>query len=203
VLLTHPNAHEALEYATMNDATTNPDALPLPAQKDVLTAVLHHGATRMLAQAIQAEVDAYVEAHAHLRDEAGRHLVVRNGSLPQRTILTGLGPVEVKQPRVKDRRPASQQEKFTSAILPPYLRKTKSIEELIPWLYLKGVSTGDFSEALAALLGPDAKGLSANTVIRLKAVWQQEYDAWSKRPLEGKHYVYIWADGGAMIESCG
>src|SRR5207302_8443100 len=81
------------------------------------------------------------------------------------------------------------------AILPPYLRKTKSIEELIPWLYLKGVSTGDFSEALAALLGPDAKGLSANTVTRLKAVWQQEYDAWNQRELADKHYVYVWADG--------
>ena len=144
----------------MNDATTNADALPLSTEKDVLTAVLHHGATQMLAQAIQAEVAAYLEARSHLRDDAGRQQVVRNGSLPQRTILTGIGPVEVKQPRVQDRRPPEQREKFSSAILPPYLRKTKSIEELIPWLYLKGVSTGDFSEALAALLGPDAKGLS-------------------------------------------
>ena len=179
----------------MNDATTNADALPLPTEKDVLTAVLHHGATQMLAQAIQAEVAAYLEARSHLRDDAGRQQVVRNGSLPQRTILTGIGPVEVKQPRVQDRRPPEQREKFSSAILPPYLRKTKSIEELIPWLYLKGVSTGDFSEALAALLGPDAKGLSPNTVTRLKAVWQQEYDAWSQRSLAGKHYVYVWADG--------
>ncbi len=179
----------------MNDATTNADALPLPTEKDVLTAVLHQGATQMLAQAIQAEVAAYLEARSHLRDDAGRQQVVRNGSLPQRTILTGIGPVEVKQPRVQDRRPPQQREKFSSTILPPYLRKTKSIEELIPWLYLKGVSTGDFSEALAALLGPDAKGLSPNTVTRLKAVWQQEYDAWSKRSLAGKHYVYVWADG--------
>ncbi len=194
-MLTHPNAHEALEYATMNDATTNDHALPLASQKDVLTAVLHHGATQMLAQAIKAEVDAYLEAHADLRDEAGRQLLVRNGFLPQRTILTGIGAVEVKQPRVKDRRPASQQEKFNSAILPPYLRKTKSIEELIPWLYLKGISTGDFSEALAAILGPQAKGLSAPTITRLKAVWAEEYDAWSKRSLLGKNYVYVWADG--------
>jgi putative transposase len=179
----------------MNDATTNADALPLPTEKDVLTGVLHHGATQMLAQAIQAEVAAYLEARSHLRDDAGRQQVVRNGSLPQRTILTGIGPVEVKQPRVQDRRPPEQRENFSSAILPPYLRKTKSIEELIPWLYLKGVSTGDFSEALAALLGPDAKGLSPNTVTRLKAVWQQEYDAWGKRSLAGKHYVYVWADG--------
>jgi len=195
VLLTHPHAHEALEYATMSDATTNAHALPLPAQQDVLTAVLHDGATRMLAQAIQAEVDAYLAAHAHLRDEAGRQLLVRNGSLPQRTILTGIGPVAVKQPRVRDRRPAPQREKFSSSILPPYLRKTKSIEELIPWLYLKGISTGDFSEALAAILGPQAKGLSAATVTRLKTVWAAEYDAWSKRSLAGKRYVYVWADG--------
>src|SRR5262249_50256526 len=106
-----------------------------------------------------------------------------------------IGPLEVQQPRVRDRRPADQRQKFTSAILPAYLRKTRSIEELIPWLYLKGVSTGDFSEALAALLGPQAKGLSAATVTRLKSVWQQEYDAWSKRSLAGKHYVYVWADG--------
>lgn len=179
----------------MNDATTNPDALPLLTEQDVLTDVLRQGATRLLAQAVQAEIAAYLDAHAHLRDEAGRHQVVRNGSLPQRTILTGIGPVEVKQPRVQDRRPADQREKFTSAILPPYLRKTKSIEELIPWLYLKGISTGDFSEALAALLGPQAKGLSAATVTRLKAVWQQEYEAWSKRSLAGKYYAYVWADG--------
>jgi transposase-like protein len=121
--------------------------------------------------------------------------VVRNGHLPARSIPTGVGPVEVKQPRVHDRRPAAERETFTSAILPPYLRKTKGIEELIPWLYLKGVSTGDFSEALAALLGPDAKGLSAATVTRLKGLWEKEYRDWNKRSLAGKHYVYIWADG--------
>jgi putative transposase len=179
----------------MNDATTNANALPRATEKDVLTEVLRQGATQLLAQAIQAEVAAYLEARSHLRDEAGRRLVVRNGTLPQRTILTGIGPVEVKQPRVQDRRPPEQREKFTSAVLPPYLRKTKSVEELIPWLYLKGVSTGDFSEALAALLGPDAPGLSATTITRLKAVWQQEYEEWSKRSLAGKHFVYVWADG--------
>jgi putative transposase len=179
----------------MNEATTNVDALPLSSHQDILTDVLRHGARQLLAQAIQAEVAAYLEERSDLRDEQGRRQVVRNGSLPQRTILTGIGPVEVKQPRVQDRRPPEQREKFNSAILPPYLRKTKSIEELIPWLYLKGVSTGDFSEALAALLGPQAKGLSATTVTRLKAVWQEEYDAWSKRSLCGKHYVYVWADG--------
>ncbi|HEY7329645.1 MAG TPA: IS256 family transposase, partial [Gemmataceae bacterium] len=150
---------------------------------------------QLLAQAIQAEVAAYLDARSDRRDEAGRQQVVRNGYLPQRTILSGVGPIEVKQPRVHDRRPADQREKFSSAILPPYLRKTKSIEELIPWLYLKGISSGDFSEALAAILGPQAKGLSATTVTRLKAVWQEEYDGWSKRSLAGKHYVYVWADG--------
>src|SRR5262249_60950493 len=124
----------------MNEATTNADALLLPTHQDVLTDVLRQGATQLLAQAIHVEVAAYLEARSHLRDEAGRQQVVRNGSLPQRTILTGIGPVQLKQPRVQDRRPPQQREKFTSAVLPPYLRKTKSIEDLIPWLYLKGVT---------------------------------------------------------------
>ncbi|MBV8267048.1 MAG: transposase, partial [Planctomycetaceae bacterium] len=96
---------------------------------------------------------------------------------------------------MKDRRPTLQREKFNSAILPPYLRKTKSIEELIPWLYLKGISTGDFAEALQALLGPEAPGLSATTITRLKAVWEAEHQAWARRSLAGKRYVYVWADG--------
>src|SRR5262249_35691047 len=118
------------------------------------------------------------------------------GHLPERSIQTGVGPVEVRQPRVRDRRPAEQREAFTSAILPPYLRKTKSLEDLIPWLYLKGVSTGDFTDALKALLGSDAPGLSASTVTRLKDAWQAEYDAWGRRSLVGRRYVYVWADGG-------
>lgn len=179
----------------MTRSTTTETPLLLPSEKDVLTDVLRLGAQRLLAQAIQAEVDDYLAARQDLRDAAGRRQVVRNGSLPGRTITTGVGPVQVQQPRVRDRRPAGQREKFSSALLPPYLRKTKSLEELIPWLYLKGVSTGDFSEALAALLGPDAPGLSATTVTRLKAGWQQEYDAWSKRSLAGERYVYVWADG--------
>jgi putative transposase len=149
----------------------------------------------LLAQAVEAEVAEWIDSHSQVRDDAGHRQVVRNVSLPARTITTGVGPVDIKQPRVHDRRPAEHREKFTSKILPPYLRKTKSIEELIPWLYLKGVSTGDFSEALASLLGPDAPGLSASTVTRLKAVWETEYQAWSQRSLEGKRYVYVWADG--------
>jgi putative transposase len=149
----------------------------------------------MLADMIQAEVEGWLAERAHLRDEQGRRQVVRNGFLPEREITTGVGPVQVKQPRVRDRRPADEAEPFSSKILPPYLRKTKSIEELIPWLYLKGVSTGDFSEALKALVGPNAPGLSATTVTRLKAVWEEEFQEWSKRLLGDKRYVYVWADG--------
>jgi transposase-like protein len=149
----------------------------------------------MLAQAVEAEVAAWIDAHAHLKDDDGRRQVVRNGHLPERAIQTGIGPIEVRQPRVRDRRPADPREAFTSAILPPYLRKTRSLEGLIPWLYLKGVSTGDFAEALQAILGPEAPGLSAATVTRLKAAWEAEHEAWAKRSLKGKHYVYVWADG--------
>jgi transposase-like protein len=149
----------------------------------------------MLAQAIEAEVAQWIDDRSAVTDEAGHRQVVRNGYLPKRTITTGVGSVEVQQPRVLDRRSQEEAEPFSSKILPPYLRKTKSIEELIPWLYLKGVSTGDFSEALQALVGPQAEGLSASTVTRLKQVWDQEYDAWSRHSLEGKEYVYVWADG--------
>jgi putative transposase len=140
-------------------------------------------------------VSEWIDSHAHLTDVKGHRQVVRNGYLPQRTITTGVGPLEVQQPRVLDRRGGEAAEPFSSKILPPYLRKSKSIEELIPWLYLKGVSTGDFSEALQALVGPSAEGLSASTVTRLKQVWEQEYEAWSRHSFEGKEYVYVWADG--------
>jgi putative transposase len=169
--------------------------VPLSGSTDLLTEVLRAGAQKLLAQAVEAEVADWIEQRRHCVDAKGHRQVVRNGHLPGRTITTGVGPVEVQQPRVRDRRPADQAEKFSSKILPPYLRKTKAVEELIPWLYLKGISSGDFSEALAALLGPQAPGLSASTVIRLKAIWQEEYQQWSKRSLAGKHYVYVWADG--------
>jgi len=179
----------------MQCSTSETQTVPLPGSHDVLTSVLREGAQKLLGQAIEAEVQDWIEQHAGQRDAQGHRQVVRNGYLPERTILTGVGPVEVKQPRVHDRRPKEEREKFCSQILPPYLRKTKSVEELIPWLYLKGISTGDFNEALAALLGPDAKGLSATTVTRLKGIWQEEYQQWSRRSLEGKRYVYVWADG--------
>src|SRR4051795_1928599 len=194
-LKSSPMVYEDEEDPAMSESTTDIRIVPLPTGQDVLTEVLRDGARRMLAQAIEAEVATRIDAHAHLTDPAGRQQVVRNGHRPERTIQTGIGPVEVKQPRVRDRRPADERESFTSAILPPYLRKTRSLEGLIPWLYLKGVSTGDFAEALQAILGPEAPGLSAATVTRLKAAWEAEHEAWARRSLSGKHYVYVWADG--------
>lgn len=165
--------------------------------RDILTDILRRGAEEMLAMAIENEVAEYIARHAHLRDGEGRRLVVRNGHLPARTIQTGIGDMAVHQPRVNDKRidSSGRRVRFSSSILPPYLRRTKSVEELIPWLYLKGVSTGDFTEALQALLGPQAQGLSATNIVRLKTIWQQEWAAWSKRSLEDKQYVYVWADG--------
>ena len=190
-----PMANEAEEYPAMSQSTTEIRIVPPAPGQDVLTDLLRDGARRLLAQAIEAEVASWIDDHAHLKDADGRRQVVRNGHLPGRAIQTGIGAVEVQQPRVRDRRPADQREAFTSAILPPYLRETKSLEGLLPWLYLKGVSTGDFSEALQAILGPDAPGLSATTITRLKAAWEDEFAAWSKRSLAGKRYVYVWADG--------
>jgi putative transposase len=194
-LRAHHVAHEAEEDPAMNESTTDIRIVPLPKGQDVLTDLLRDGARRLLAEAVEAEVAAWIDAHAHLRDQAGHRQVVRNGHLPERTIQTGLGEIEVQQPRVHDRRPHEQREKFASTVLPPYLRRTRSLEELIPWLYLKGISTGDFSEALQAILGPEAPNLSATTITRLKAVWEQDHEAWSKRSLAGKRYVYVWADG--------
>jgi putative transposase len=186
---------------TMSEVIEASKVLPVSAElepgfgKDLLTEVLRRGARELLAQAVKQEVQEWLTARAGLTDEHGRRLVVRNGYLPERTIQTGIGAVEVRQPRVHDRRTGDERELFSSRILPPYLRKTKSLEELIPWLYLKGVSTGDFQEALSALVGPECPGLSANTIVRLKSVWQDEYEVWSKRSLAGKEYVYVWADG--------
>jgi len=170
-------------------------SLPAVGAQDVLTSILRDGAQRLLTEAIEAEVAEWIQTHRHNLNERGHHQVVRNGHLPERTLMTGVGPVATVQPRVLDRRSAEEAEPFSSKILPPYLRKTKSIEELIPWLYLKGISTGDFSEALAALVGPQAKGLSASTITRLKEVWQGEFQEWTQRALKEKEYVYVWADG--------
>jgi putative transposase len=163
---------------------------------DVLTETLREGAQKMLIQTIQNEVDEYLASAGQL-DEHGHRLVVRNGTARQRTILTGIGPMTIEMPRINDKRTGvdGERRRFTSKILPPYLRKTKMVEEFIPWLYLKGISTGDMAEALEALAGPQAAGLSATTVARLKQQWQSDWQSWSKRSLAGKCYVYLWADG--------
>lgn len=180
----------------MEKDTTDTQVMSMTS-RDVLSDILRQGAQQMLAMAVENEVGQYIGEYQHVRDANGRRLVVRNGHLPARVIQTGIGLVEVEQPRVNDKRidEDGQPKRFCSKILPPYLRRTKSIDELIPWLYLRGISTGDFSEALQALLGPQAKGLSGTNVVRLKESWQQEYATWSKRSLADKHYVYLWADG--------
>ena len=179
----------------MTQAISQTIQFPTATPTDVLTDILRDGARSMLAHAIEQEVRVYLAERSHLTDEAGHPRVVRNGYKPQRKILTGLGAIEVRQPRVRDRRPVEQREKFTSKLLPPYLRKTPSVEGVIPWLYLYGVSTDDFPAALESMLGPQVKGLSASTVTRLKGVWEQEFVEWKARPLVGKQYAYVWADG--------
>lgn len=164
-------------------------ALPVA---DALTEVLRSGARELLQQAVEAEVAEFIAQHRELKDEHERQRVVRNGYQPKRTIQTGIGNVPVKAPRVRDRQGTI---KFSSSILPRYLRRTKSIEELLPWLYLKGLSTGDFSSALTALLGQEAPGVSAATISRLKEVWKEEYERWRRRDLAHKKFVYLWADG--------
>jgi len=164
--------------------------------RSALDEIVREGARKMLQSAIEAEVDVFLVQHADRRGEDGQRLVVRNGYLPSRELLTGAGSLEVKQPRVRDNSPSSEDRlRFSSRVLPPYLRRSKSIDELIPWLYLKGISTGDFSEALAALVGPNAPALGANVIVRLKEKWSQEYEDWSRRDLSKEHYVYFWADG--------
>jgi transposase-like protein len=165
---------------------------------DQLTEVLRNGARALLAQAVEAEVAGFVGKHADLKVDDGRARVVRHGYLPERAVMTGIGPVPVKQPRVRDRGVAADDPgriRFSPSILPPYMRRSKSIETLLPILYLKGISTGDFSEALAALLGKDAAGLSASAIGRLKDGWLDEHAAWQKRDLSARRYVYVWADG--------
>lgn len=181
---------------TSNSVLTMESFSSQPPQ-DVLTAILRQGAQQMLAIAIENEVAEYIEAHADKRDGDGHRLVVRNGHMPTRNIQTPVGPVEVERPRVNDKRVDADGNRlrFTSKILPPYLRRTKAIDELVPWLYLKGISTGDFPEALQALLGPGVEGLSATNICRLKQVWESEWKDWSRRDLAEKDYVYVWADG--------
>jgi transposase-like protein len=163
---------------------------------DSLTEILRDGARALLAQAVEAEVADFLTRHADLKTAAGRQRVVRHGHLPEREIMTGIGLVAVRQPRVRDREAAGGERiRLRPTILPPYARRSKSLEVLIPILYLKGISTGDFAEALAALVGKDAPGLSASTIARLKEMWTEEHARWRKRDLAAKRYVYVWVDG--------
>jgi Transposase, Mutator family len=164
--------------------------------EDPLTEVLRSGARKLLAQAIEAEISDFLDRHSRFLTEEGQQRLVRHGHLPEREIMTGIGPVGVRAPRVRDRAGEGEARiRFSSAILPPYARRSKSLEVLIQILYLKGISTGDFEEALAALLGKDAGRLSASTVARLKDAWVDEHLRWSRRDLAAKRYVYFWVDG--------
>lgn len=166
---------------------------PVEKIADPLTELLRNGARDLIRQAVEAELSAMLSEYEDYKLLDGRQAIVRNGYLPERTIQTGVGDVSIKVPKVRDRGGSGIH--FQSHLLPPYLRRTKSIEELIPWLYLKGLSTGDYSEALGSLLGEHAKGLSANTVCRLKSQWLDEHQSWQRQDLSHKRYVYWWADG--------
>jgi len=161
--------------------------------RDALHGLLREGAQGLIAQAVQVELEEFLVGFAGQRDELGRATVVRNGYQPQRSILTGIGPVSVRVPKVRGR--GERAAVFRSALVPPYVRRARSVEAALPWLYLHGVSTGDMREALAALVGPEAGGLSAAVVSRLKARWAQEYEAWCRTPLGKERWVYLWADG--------
>ena len=164
-----------------------------PAFRDELSELVREGAQRIIRQAVEAELGAFLEEHAGDRDRQGRRAVVRNGYLPSREVLTGVGPVEVQVPRTRDRSGSGR--RFRSELLPPYLRKTNRVEAVIPWLYLKGVSTNDFGEALTALFGESVGGLSPASIRRLKEGWEREYAQWRERAWQGEEFVYLWADG--------
>jgi transposase-like protein len=157
-----------------------------------LDEIVRQGARRMLQEALENEVAEYLALTARRKTEAGRRDIVRNGHLPEREVISGAGPLPIRQPRVRDR---SGKTRFSSWILPPFMRRVPSVDALIPVLYLKGISTGDFSEALEAILGPQAAGLSSTNIVRLKEGWKEEYEAWAGRDLSDKRYVYWWADG--------
>lgn len=177
----------------MTDSTLRALSQPEPPVTDPLHELLRQGARDLIAKAVEAELATFLAQYADQRLDDGRQAVVRNGYLPERTVQTGVGDVSVQVPKVRDRSGGGA--RFNSSLLPPYLKRARSIEELIPWLYLKGISTGDYQEALAALLGDQAKGLSANTVSRLKKQWEDEHTEWRKRDLADRHYVYWWVDG--------
>jgi putative transposase len=165
--------------------------------EDELTSLLREGAQRMLKAAVEAEVAEYIHVNREHMDREGKRLVVRNGHHPERNIQTGLGLIPIKKPKINDKRIDEQGERmrFESQILPAYLKRTQSVEELVPWLYLRGISTGDFPQALEALLGKNAGGLSATNIVRMKKHWEEEFTVWSKRDLSKERFVYFWADG--------
>lgn len=161
--------------------------------EDPLTELLRQGARQLIQQAIEAELKELLDQHAGSQDDQGRCAVVRNGYLPEREVLTGIGPVAVKIPRVRSR--LNEPVVFRSSLVPPYVRKTRRVEAALPWLYLKGISTGQMQEALEVLLGPEAKGLSAPVISRLKREWESDYADWCKRDLCRDRWVYWWVDG--------
>jgi transposase-like protein len=177
----------------MDHDTHGPEATPDPEPADPLTELLRRGARDLIKQAVEAELQAFLDQYCDHTLDDGRRAVVRNGHQPERTVQTGIGNVAVQLPKTRDRSGAGIH--FSSNLLPPYLRKTRSVEELLPWLYLKGVSSGDFQEALACLLGESAEGLSASTLGRLKQQWLTEHAEWQARDLTTRRYVYWWADG--------
>ena len=182
----------------MNDDSTITPLHQPGSVEDPLTAIARDGARRMLAAALRAEADAFVAQHAEETLPDGRQRVVRHGYGPERSIQTGIGALDVQRPKVRDRAtdmPAEKKVRFTSNILPKWARRSKSLDALLPVLYLRGISTGDFQEALSALLGADAPNLSPGVISRLTGDWQQEYDRWQRRDLSARRYVYIWADG--------
>jgi transposase-like protein len=158
-----------------------------------LTELLRSGARQLLQQAIEAEVNQLLAEYAGHQDGQGRAAVVRNGYLPEREVLTGVGAVPVKVPKVRSR--TEDTVVFRSSLVPPYVRRAKTLDAVLPWLYLKGISTGQMKEALTVLVGPEAKGLSAAVVSRLKAQWKTEYEDWCRRRLDKDRWVYWWADG--------
>lgn len=158
----------------------------------VLEQIARKGAQKMLQLALENEVEEYIQKHSNLTDKDGKRMAVKNGNMPQRNITTGMGPLTITQPRVDDR---GLKKRFSSNILPRYLRRIPSVDNLVPVLYLKGISTNDFGTALESILGEGASGLSAANIVRLKKIWEQEYDTWRKRDLSDKEYVYFWVDG--------
>jgi len=210
LILTSSAAQQGHKEYAMTKATTSTKKVPAPASLDAevlqfraefeerspLDGIVRRGAQEMLQAAIDTEVEQFLAEHASKTDEAGRRYVVRNGRLPAREIMTGAGALEIEQPRARDNDPdKSSRVRFAPSIIPQYMKKSPSLEELIPVLYLLGISTGDFSEALEALLGGRPEGFSANTVVRLKEKWTTEHEQWSQRSLGDKQYVYVWADG--------